>query len=99
MPGAGLEPRRIRAEISEPRELHPQDGSEALPPDRAGESREERRMPGAGLEPARDCSQRFLRPPRLPLPPPRLHRPDTFCRVQVLKSMAACPPILNTRRP
>jgi hypothetical protein len=29
------------------------------------------RMPGAGLEPARDHSQRFLRPPRLPLPPPR----------------------------
>jgi hypothetical protein len=34
-------------------------------------------MPGAGLEPARDHSQRFLRPPRLPLPPPRqnLHTP------------------------
>lgn len=28
-------------------------------------------MPGVGLEPTRPLSQRLLRPPRLPVPPPR----------------------------
>lgn len=37
MPGAGLEPRRKRAEISDRKELHPQVGSEALPPDHGDE--------------------------------------------------------------
>ena len=30
-----------------------------------------RMVPGAGVEPARACAQRFLRPSRLPVPPPR----------------------------
>lgn len=29
-------------------------------------------VPGEGIEPSRDCSHRFLRPTRLPIPPPRL---------------------------
>ena len=55
----------------------------------------EREVPGAGLEPARELSQRFLRPPRLPLPPPRQHplgRPDSK---GVLKSMGGNHLFLN----
>ena len=28
-------------------------------------------VPGVGLEPTRDCSHRFLKPTRKPVPPPR----------------------------
>ena len=31
------------------------------------------KVPGAGIEPARDCSHWFLRPTRLPVPPSGLH--------------------------
>ena len=39
-------------------------------------------MPGAGLEPARAEAQRFLRPPRLPLPPPRRSSTDAWSQAR-----------------
>lgn len=38
-------------------------------------------MPRAGIEPAQDRSYRFLRPTRLPVPPPR-HMTRKYIRVQ-----------------
>ena len=38
-------------------------------------------MPGVGLEPTRALAQRFLRPPRLPVPPSRLQIGMQLCLV------------------
>src|SRR5438552_16057346 len=61
-------------------------------------------VPRAGVEPARPCGHRFLRPTRLPVPPPRrttegprpYHWPvRTVLALLLLSILAACGPAIS----